>query len=162
MATTTRKECRGVPKLDIAPHSATLDAFGASAASKDGLQGICKTCDKAYQTAWRASKKSGVPMSEAELAVESGDRARDEEHEEAAVDALDAQEQEHAALEAAIDAAGGNGSDEGQALLAQAADAAAQARRDARNARRREARAAAKLPTTTDEFTADVRDILNR
>jgi hypothetical protein len=159
MAQATR-ECRGMPKLGIAPHTASRQDFGNSKSSKDGLMPFCKACDKAYQTAWRASKQLGgtaalVPPTLGSVA------ATVEAAEERIVDGTAAQAAEHAELDAAIEAAGGNGSEAGQALLAQAADASAQARRDARNARRRERRAADKLPTTTAEFTADVSDILN-
>lgn len=159
----TTKMCRGMAKVGIAPHEAPLAAFGNFKASKDGLMSFCKRCDAAYQAAWRTAKKAGVTLeafvtsdeSDAvidavlarpitDFAVARVARVASVVDDAPAVDGTATQEQEHAALEAAVESNGGVETEESQALLAQAAATAAQARRDARNARRRAARAAAK------------------
>lgn len=81
------------------------------------------------------------------------------------VDGTAAQAAEHAALDAKLAAVGGVGTDQGQAILADAADQAKRARMDARNERQRAWRAARKaqaadLPTTKAGVVARMQDIL--
>lgn len=138
MARTKTKLCPGVPRVDRPEHVAKVTEFGNDAKSKDGLYRICKACDVAYQGAWRAAKKAGVTWERTarpKLTVVPDIEV---------VDATVEQEAEHAALEAAIESAGGVETPEGQEMLAAAAETAAQARRDARNAARRLARARAR------------------
>jgi hypothetical protein len=131
MTTTTTKMCTGVKKHGIPSHEAPLTAFCRMAANADGLDRVCKPCVATY-TAMRkaAAKPDAAPVGTGPaslVTVDPDDRVQ-------TMDALPADSGYLAAV----------GSDAGQQALADAAKAAAVARRARKTELQRERRAAEK------------------
>lgn len=141
---TAARQCGGWPRVGIPAHPSTRDQFGRNAANPDGLSGACKACNTKY----RQQRAGGVKAAKADPQAPKAPRAprapKPVVDDAPAIDGTAAQAAEHAALDAQLAAAGGVATDDGQALLAQAAADAARAKRDARNARQQAWRAARK------------------
>lgn len=150
MAKSKSKRCPGVPLLGIDAHTAPLSDFTRDKSLADGHAVQCRSHGNAYQAVWRKAKAAGLSVRDyvaagqpdlPTAAPKVADKARAAD---TVVDGTDTQRSELADLEARVAAAGGAGTDEGQALLAQDAKASADARREHRSALQRQRRAAAK------------------
>lgn len=142
----TPVHCPGVPTLHIPAHEADAAGFSVNRKRPNGLAVLCRACDSAYQRVWRKAKAAGmtVPVylaTDPALALPAQPTAqrRKPVKDDAGVtiayvvvDGTAAQEAEHAALDAAIEAAGGVATQDAQQLLAAAAAAEAEAKRAAK------------------------------
>jgi hypothetical protein len=167
--TPATKRCPGFAPIGQAPHDVPADAehFGAHKGSKDGLQVYCRTCDRAYQKAWRESKAAKAagtaPAAAAPAAGEpqlppptvrvSPTRATPVYHDELAQRAAKGKAPGYGTetIGGVIYALPTNGdvtTDEGQAALAATNEAHAAARRKRDAERKRAERAAKKAQAT--------------
>lgn len=146
-------KCPGIPSFSVPAHDAPRADFSQNRKRPNGLAVLCRTHDTLYQRTWQLAKAAGMKAADYVAAnglPEPADRRRKAAPvtEPVVVDGTAAQAAELDALEADLQAAGGAGTDQGQALLAEAAEAEAAARaaarREARNIAQRARRAAAK------------------
>jgi hypothetical protein len=150
MSAPNLRTCIGSKRFGIEPHQASPTDFPAQPSQRDGLGRMCKIHWNAYTRGLaRDARARAVPVLDAadsELGYQ-GDAAGPSVAKAAPTrrgkfqDGLDAQLVEHAELERRLDAVGGAGTDEGQAILESAAAKAVELRN------RKGASTKAKMPT---------------
>lgn len=149
MATTATRTCPGVKNLGIEAHEAPLSEFAKNAGRPDGIARNCRSCGKRVQAAYVARKRDAAGdhkgAAKAARVALTGGAATATAHAEATAEVLPEQGESpdakarRQADEAAVAAAGGAGTEQGQQVLAEQAEREREARRaNWRDAKRRQ------------------------